>query len=103
MDVTVSDPMGRSLTLHDHTWHGHIALGHPELDDLRALCEEAIAYPDIITVSRSSPACRLYHGLGPRSGVMIVVVADVDQGHVKTAYLCRKIDGGIVEWSSPTA
>ena len=101
-DTSLTDSLGRKITLHDRTWHGHIVRGHPEVEGLRGLCESAIARPTEIRRSRSDEDCRLYYGPGPRSGVMIMVVADVVQGLVKTAHLCNKVSGGEAEWSRST-
>ena len=101
-DATMIDPLGRSIILYDRAWYGHIARNHPEVKRLRHLVEDAIRSPYTIAFSTSDPDCRIYDGPGPRTGVMIRVVADVVLGLVKTAYLCRKVGGGTVEWSSPT-
>ena len=34
-DVTLVDPLGRHVTLHDFTWYGHILKRHPEMRPLR--------------------------------------------------------------------
>ena len=55
-----------------------------------------------IRISDADPANdRLYFGTGPRPGMMIVVVADITQGFIKTAHLI-KVTKGALEWSRPT-
>jgi hypothetical protein len=98
-DVELTDPLGRSVKLLDRTWFGHIVRGHPEVAAYRNLVEETVTRPERILLSNSDTDCRLYFGKGPRSGVRILVVADVVLGIVKTAHLARKISGGAVEWS----
>ena len=98
-DVSLTDPLGRVIVLHDRTWYGHILRGHPEVKEYRGLVEETVQRPDEIRHSRSSADCRLYFGLGPRPNVRILVVADIVQGVVRTAHLCDRVSGGTVEWS----
>jgi len=31
-DVVLTDPLGRTIILHDRTWHGHILKAHPEMN-----------------------------------------------------------------------
>ncbi len=101
-DSELTDPLGRRVTLRERTWHGHILKGHPEVGSDRHLVERAVMAPAQIRFSRSDRACRCYYGQGPRRGLMICVVADVERGIVKTAYLSRRIAGGDLEWSEPT-
>jgi hypothetical protein len=101
-DTTLVDPLGRTIVLQERTWHGHIVKGHPEIKDDRRLVEWAVESPDEIRHSGSGPDCRIYYGPGPRPTVIMMVVADVALGIVKTAHLARKATGGAVEWSKPT-
>ncbi len=41
-DKLVKDPLGRAVTLHEHTWVGHIVKGHPEMQGQRGYAEIAI-------------------------------------------------------------
>jgi hypothetical protein len=101
-DKALVDPLGRTITLHNHTWYGHVLTGHREMARHRALAEAAVTRPLEIRISDADPtACRLYFGAGPRSGIMIVVVANVAKGFVKTAHLIKAAKGAI-EWSRPT-
>jgi len=97
-DSQLTDPLGRTITLHDRTWHGHILKGHPEVEPYRDLVEQAVRDPYEIRQSRSDENCRLYFGRGPRETVRIMVVADVVEAVVKTAHLCRRVTGGEREW-----
>jgi hypothetical protein len=99
MDIQLTDPLGRSITLHDRTWFGHILRGHPEMAEHRVLAESAVASPLAVHLSNSGPDSRLYFGRGPRPGLMILVVADVNLGLVKTAHLAKHFSGGDLEWS----
>ncbi len=98
-DAKLKDPLGRGIVLHDHTWHGHIVKCHREVKDQRSLVEQAIRSPDQIRHSNSDPDCRLYYAPGPRAAVIMMVVADVSLGIVKTPHLARKATGGASEWS----
>lgn len=96
----MTDPLGRTITLHARTWYGHIIKGHPEMRGLRDLAEATISNPEEIRFSHSDDDCRLYFGPGPRQAVKIMVVADVVHGFVKTAHLVRQPTGGDIEWPS---
>ena len=98
-DNTLTDPLGRKITLLDRAWYAHIVKGHPEISEHRALVEAAVTSPREIRISRSDPDCRLYFGHGPREGVIMMVVADLPLGIVKTAHLCKRVSGGRQEWS----
>jgi hypothetical protein len=98
-DTAIQDPLGRRIVLHERTWSVHICRGHPEIAAHRDRVENAVGKPAEIRFSRIDPDCRIYYGAGPRAGLMIAVVADVQQGLVKTAYLARKMAAGVVEWS----
>ena len=102
MDTTLTDPLGRAFVLHDRTWFGHIVRGHPEVEPHRALVERALREPLAIRLSASDPSARLFFGLGPRKDLMMLVVADIELGIVKTAHLARRFSGGDTEWSRPT-
>lgn len=102
MDSRLTDPLGRTITLHDRTWYGHILKGHPEMRPYRRQVERTITDPTEIRLSLTDPACRLYFGRGPRKSVIILAVADINRGFVKTAHLTNKPSGGAIEWSRPT-
>ena len=97
-DATLTDPLGRTVVLHDRTWFGHIIKGHPDVRPARILAERAILTPSEIRYSFSDPECRLYYGDADSRGIMMVVVADIRAGVVKTAYRARKMKG-MLEWS----
>jgi hypothetical protein len=100
---TLTDPLGRQVTLHNRTWYGHILKTHHEIRAHRRLVEEAVTAPLEIRIDTSDPADgRLYYGTGPRTGMMIVVAANVAVGHVLTAHLVKAAKAGAIEWSSPT-
>ena len=100
---TLTDPLGRSITLHNRTWDGHILRNRPELRSHRRLIEEAVTAPLEIRIDTADAADgRLYYGTGPRPGMMIVVAANVAVGHVLTAHLTKAPKAGAIEWSSPT-
>ena len=101
-DANLTDPLGRSIVLHDSTWYGHILKGHPEMARARSFVEQAIQAPVEVRASNSGPDCRLYYGAAPRIGLLVQVVADIVLGVVKTAHYAKRITGGNVEWSSPT-
>lgn len=100
-DSTLTDPLGRAIVLHGHTWYGHIAKRHPEMRGLRSFVEKAVEQPIRICFSTSDANCRLYYGPGPAAGMMVAVVADVAAGLVKTAYRAARVKG-TPEWSPPT-
>ena len=96
-DSRLTDPLGRSITLHDHTWFGHIVKGHPEMRGRRAALEQAVQAPITIRFSSIDANCRVYYGNGGIPGLLVAVVADVVGGFVKTAYRTRA-PKGVVEW-----
>lgn len=98
-DTTLTDPLGRHIVLHDRTWYGHIVKGHPDVGGHYDLVKQTVQSPDEIRQSRAGTDCRICFGPGPRSGVMIMVVADVAARVVKTAHLAKKVTGGALEWS----
>jgi len=100
-DETVKDPLGRSITLHNHTWYGHIIRHHPDLRLHRALVVATITQPLEIRFHPDDADSRFYFGAGPRRGIMMLVVVDVVQGLVKTAHLIKTTKGAL-EWSPPT-
>jgi hypothetical protein len=97
-DTILIDPLGRKIVMHDHTGYGHIVKGHPDVRAGRAFAENAISNPLEIRRSKSDADCRPYYGISATAGTMIVVVADVALGVVKTAYRA-KVMKGLVEWS----
>jgi hypothetical protein len=98
-DARMTDPLGRSVVLHDRTWFAHIVVAHPDVAEYRDLVERTLSAPDEIRLSRAAEDCRLYFGMGPRPGVRMIVVVDITRGLVKTAHLCKKLSGGAAEWS----
>ncbi len=96
-DIELVDPLGRVITLHDRTWFGHIIKGHPEVTEYRYWVEKAIVKPEAIRLSRGDRNCRKYIAAGLRATVIMVVIVDVIEGIVKTAYLARRASGSI-EW-----
>ena len=101
-ETRMIDPLGRELILDDRTWYGHILKSHPEIAELRNLVELAIKALDEIHISRLDANCLLYYAQGPRSSVMMVAVADLSLGIIKTAHLARKPLAGLFEWSKST-
>lgn len=96
-DTTLTDPLGRTITLHDHTWYGHVLPARPELRSMRSMAEAAVRSPKEIRISKSDPDARLYYGSPSASGVMMVVVAHVVDGHAFTVYRTKRPKGAI-EW-----
>ena len=101
--LTLTDPLGRRITFHNHTWFGHILRRHPDLRSHRRLVEETITTPLSIRFADGQPAdTRLYYGVGPQSGMLIVLAANVAAGHVLSAHLAKVPKPGAIEWSPPT-
>ena len=96
---TLTDPLGRIVTLYDRTWFAHVLRGHPEMRPHRRLATSAVENPIEIRYSMSDDNCRVYYGKGPRDDVMVAVIADVVSGIVKTAYLAKRTSPGGAEWS----
>ena len=95
-DQTFTDPLGRPITLHEHTWHGHILKGHKNMRRFRTEAQRTLTQPDRILFSYA-PDARLYVSAPDTSGMMVVVVVDLKLGLVKTAYRAKKTKGG-QEW-----
>jgi hypothetical protein len=100
-DSALTDPLGRSIVLHDRRWHGHIIKRHPEIESYMPLLRRAITEPIEIRYSQADVDCRVYFGEGPRKGIMIAIVVDLAGGFVKTAHLIKAAKG-VVEWSRQT-
>lgn len=100
-DVILIDPLGRSISLHNHTWYGHILRRHPEMRSHRAHVEQSIVDPLEIRFSDADADVRVYFATGPRTGIMTAVFVNIVGGFVKTAHLVKSAKGGI-EWSKPT-
>ncbi|MCL2648547.1 MAG: hypothetical protein FWD61_16335 [Phycisphaerales bacterium] len=100
-NTPLTDPLGRRITLHDQTWLAHIVKRHPEMLQHRRLVELAITQPQEIRHCPTDDDCRFYFGMGPRQGIVVLVVGDVAKGRVKTAHLVRAMKGA-VEWSRQT-
>jgi hypothetical protein len=100
-DSNLTDPLGRTIRLHEQTWVVHILRRHPEMALHREAVENAIVDPLEIRRSPADADCRMYFGDGPRKGILVLVIADVVSRFVKTAHLVRSMKGA-VEWSRPT-
>jgi len=100
-DSTIEDPLRRTIRLTNATWFGHILKGHPDLSLQRLTVEHTVRRPMEIQVSTYDADCRVYYSRPNKAGRMIVVVADVVQGIVKTAYAAIKKKKGTVEWKAP--
>jgi len=101
MDSIIRDPLKRELLLSDATWFGHIVKGHPDIAQQRLLVEHAVRRPIEIQVSIYDNDCRVYYSEPNKAGRMIVVVADITIGVVKTAYAAIKKKKGNIEWKAP--
>lgn len=100
-DTSLTDPLGRTIVLHNHTWFGHIIRNHADMRPYRRLTEAAVTNPIDIRFHPTDANTRLYFGDGPRPGMMVLVAADVVRGFVKTSHLTRQLKGA-PEWSRPT-
>jgi len=98
-DANLTDPLGRSITLDDGAWFGHVLKRHPEMQRYRLAAKQAIMSPDMICASKSDPDCRVYFARLSRR-LLVAVVADVVAGCVRTAYTTKKVKGD-VEWTPP--
>jgi hypothetical protein len=99
-DSTIEDPLGRSIRLTNATWFGHIVKGHPDMSLQRLTVEHTVRRPLEIQLSTYDPDCRVYYSHPNKAGQMIVVVADVVTGIVKTAYEAIKKKKGTIEWKA---
>jgi hypothetical protein len=100
-DSIIEDPLGRSIRLTNATWFGHIVKGHREIALQRLRVEHTVRQPMEIQVSTYDDDCRVYYSKPNQAGRMIVVVADVVAGIVKTAYAAIKKKKGTIEWKAP--
>src|SRR5690242_8630948 len=41
-DTRITDPLGRTVVLHGHTWFGHVVKQHPEMRPYRRLAEAGV-------------------------------------------------------------
>jgi|SRR5437667_1502964 len=100
-DSKIEDPLGRSIRLTNATWFGHILKGHPDLALQRLRVEYTVRQPREIQISTYDDNCRIYYSEPNKAGRMIVVVADVVAGVVKTSYTALKKKKGHIEWKAP--
>jgi len=98
--ATLKDPLGRQVTLAEHTWHGHILIGHPDMQQYRSGVELAVTDPLEIRTSQADPNCRIYFGVQSKPGTIIAVLTDINGGFIKTALNAQSAKG-TVEWSRP--
>lgn len=85
----------------------HVLERHPDLlPEHRALVAQTFSDPDLVRRSTGVPSARLFSRwyTGFRGGKHVVVVVVSEQGvpghhWVVTAYLARRITGGIVAWT----
>ena len=99
-DVTLTDLLGRQITLEATTWYGHILKRHPYMRQHRNRGERAIPNPQEIRFSNQSADARLYYSIPFRGRIIVVVAVDGVAGRVLTAYLASRRTGAI-EWSKP--
>ena len=65
----------------DHTRHGHIIIGHPEMRAQCHLVGQANTSPLCIRTSASSTDCRKCFGVGQWAGMFVAVVVDITLGY----------------------
>jgi|SRR6185436_6832282 len=100
-DSLLKDQLGRDIRLTNPTWFGHVVKGHPDMAMQRLRVEHTVRRPSEIQVSTYDADCRVYYSEPNKAGRMIVVVADVVAGIVKTAYAAIKKKKGTIEWKAP--
>lgn len=98
-DETLTDPLGRVITLHDRTWFGHILVAHPDLEPLRNLIGRTLSEPLSIRRASYDPHERRYIGSGVEPRRDILVAVDIKLALVKTAFQIRPHRvRGVIEW-----
>ena len=81
-DESSKDPLGRSITLHDFTWYGHIMKRHPDMRMLRRHVQDAIVSP--IAIQRRSSRVR-----SPRTKTALVTGASRGIGRATALALAQ--------------
>lgn len=83
----------------------HIAARHPELlPETQARIAATLAAPDVVRRSARRPSARMFSrrfdDRGTTKHVIVVVVSEMagDRHWIVTAYVTRRLTGGIVEW-----
>ncbi len=97
--------LGREVVLTDERYE-HIKIHHPDLlPEYESALIGALTDPDSVRKSDRFPNARLFTKFYEdiRSGryAVVVVVSDTDpveRDWIITAYVTRKISGGIIEW-----
>lgn len=97
----VEDPLGRRVQLSNNQWFGHVLQRHPELVDLIAEVELAVAHPDVMCAD-AVDAFRTCHYRKminePRRPKYLKVVVNLsesrDTGLVVTAYITSRLKPG---------
>ena len=100
-DSPLIDPLGRVVTLADHTWERHILVAHPDMDGGREDVERATTSPRSIWLSGSDTAVRIFYGDGPSPYLLVAVKVNIQTGIVLTAHLAKRETGGRREWPQP--
>ncbi len=91
------DERGNEVRLTDERLR-HILRRHPEMALQMHRFAEALASPDAVSASRSSPAVQLYYRLYPdlrgrNRYIRLVVKRETDYSFILTTYLGRSIKG----------
>ena len=92
-----TDEHGNEVRLTDERLR-HILRRHPEMAFQLHRFAETLASPDAVSLSRSSPAIRLYYRLYPdlqgrNHYICLVVKRETGYSFILTAYLDRRIKG----------
>lgn len=93
--TTFEDLFGNRIKLTKERWD-HIALRHPEIKMMQNALQEVLKNPDIIVKSRYNESAKLYHR--KYEDYYIVVLVDINQKFIITAYTSSHIKKGEVEW-----
>jgi hypothetical protein len=98
-DFVGTDRLGHQVVLTDGTWYGHIVPVHPEMRALRAEVEAACLNADTVRQSCGDADCVVhFKQCMRRPGLLIKVVANVQDGFVRTAHLAKHESGGVQLW-----
>ena len=98
-DFVGRDRHGNEVVLTDGAWFGHIVRRHPEMAGLRAEVEATCCEAEVIRQSSSDPACVLHYRQLPGSpGLLVMVVANTQDGYVRTAHFAKSVTGGAQLW-----
>lgn len=97
-DLHFTDFKDRQLILKPTTYK-HIKRSHPEIKDIVVFIADTLSTPSFIVESKANMENWIYHKEKELSKTLYkVVVIDIRQSRIKTAFITDSVKGGAVIW-----